>query len=188
MSHLRTFLLATWLLWGALLPIMGGMYLAMKLNFDLGTGALVGGLVALPLSIWGMRLADREIAPVTPGTESLCSDEKHARSIELRDKAIKVLIALGILGFGLAGLIRGQTLIVLPASASHSAPKWVIDGPGGIVAAIGMILFGLGWLVHRGRDDAKDRWGCGLLLSGLLLFVVGHAIYGVILLIERWSG
>ena len=79
----------------------------------------------------------------------------------------------------------GQTLIVLPTSASHSAPKWVIDGPGGIVAALGMILFGLGWLVHRGRANEEERWGCGLLLAGLFGFVTGHAIFGIQRLIER---
>jgi hypothetical protein len=188
MSLLRTSLIATWIVWGALLPIVGGMFVAMKLNFDLGYGALVGGLIALPLAMWGMRLADREIARDVKTLESLSIDEKHARSIELRDKAIKVLIALGILGFGLAGLIRGQTLIVLPSSASHSAPGWVIVGPGGIVAAIGMVLFGLGWLVHRGRPNEQKRWGCGLLLSGLFAFVTGHAIYGLGILIERLKG
>lgn len=185
MSLLRTFLVATWILWGALLPIVGGMFVVMKLNFDIGYGALVGGLFALPLAMWGMRLSDREIARDTPSSVPLSTDEKYARSIEFRDKVVKVLIALVILGFGLAGLIRGQTLIVLPSSGSHSAPRWVIDGPGGIVAALGMVLFGLGLLTYRDRPDTRDRWGCGLLLGGVFAFVTGHAVYGLGILIER---
>ncbi len=188
MSMLRTILIATWILWGALLPIVGGMFVAMKLNVDLGLGALAGGIVALPLAIFGLRLADRELAREAPATGPLCSDEKHARSIELRDRVVKVLIALGILGFGLAGLVRGQTLIVLPSSTSHSSPRWVIDGPGGIVAALGLVLFALGLLGHRGRPNEPERWGRGLLLAGVFAFVVGHAIYGIGLLVARISG
>lgn len=188
MSYLRTFLIATWIVWGAVLPIVGGMFVAVQLNVDLGYGALVGGLVALPLAMWGMRLAEREIACDTPTTASLSTDEKHARSIELRDKVIRILIGLGILGFGLAGLTRGQTLVVLPSSGHHSAPRWVIDGPGGIVAALGMVLFGLGWLILRGRETKRDHWGCGLLLAGLMLFALGHAIYGFVLLLARING
>jgi H+/gluconate symporter-like permease len=188
MSFLRTLLIATWILWGALLPIVGGMYVATQLNFDLGTGALVGGLIALPLAMWGMRLADREVAREAPPSGPLCSDEKHVRSIALRDQLIQIAIALGILGFGLAGLIRGQTLIVLPSSGHHAAPRWVIDGPGGIVAAIGMILFGLGLLVYRGRETARELWDRGLLLAGLAAFALGHAIYGLGLLVARLNG
>jgi hypothetical protein len=185
MSLLRTFLIATWIVWGAVLPIVGGMFVAMYLNFDLGYGALAGGLVALPLAMWGMRLADREIAGDVPSPKPLSTDEKHTRSIAFKDRIIKVLIGLGILVFGIAGLVRGQTLVVLPSSASHSAPKWVIDGPGGIVAALGMVLFGLGWLIQRGGETKRDRWGCGLLLAGLFCFVLGHAIYGIEQLVAR---
>ncbi|MBX3400976.1 MAG: hypothetical protein KF873_19765 [Gemmataceae bacterium] len=188
MTVLRTFLIATWIVWGAVLPIVGGMFVAVQLNVDLGYGALVGGLIALPLAMWGMRLAEQEIARESPPSGTLSTDEKFARSLELRDRVVKILIALAVLAMGLVGLIRGTTVVLLPSQSSNAAGYWTIPGTGGAVVALGMVLFGLGWLILRGRETKRDHWGCGLLLAGLLLFVLGHAIYGFVLLLARING
>lgn len=176
MSLLRTFLVATWLFWGAFLPIMGGMFLAMMLNFDLAVGALVGGLVALPLSIWGMRLVNRE----TPPSEST--------SIGDPQRVWTIIFGVACLALGFAGLARGATWIMIPGNTGGPGLTWTVPGPGGIVVALGMILVGLGLVIHRNDESRQSRWGCGMGIMGLLLFAAGHAIYGVILLIERWAG
>ena len=176
MSHLRALLLATWLLWGAVLPIVGGMFLATTLNFDPGTGALAGGLVALPLCIRGLHFADRE---TPPPKESTPVGDTH--------KIGMVLFGLAAIALGFAGLLRGATWIALPGNASGPAFAWTVTGPGGTAAALGLILLGAGALRHRG-ESPDDRRGCGSLLGGLLLFAAGHAIYGLERLVARLSG
>lgn len=156
MAVLRTILIATWIVWGAVLPIVGGMFVAVQLNVDLGYGALVGGLIALPLAMWGMRLAEQEIARESPPSGTLSTDEKFARSLELRDRVVKILIALAVLAMGLVGLIRGTTVVLLPSQSSNAAGYWTIPGTGGAVVAVGMILF-RAWLARPSRPRDETR-------------------------------
>lgn len=185
MSTLRTLLVATWIVWGALLPIVGGIFIAVQLNIDLGYGALAGGLVALPLAIAGLRLADAELLPVARSDRELSSDERYARSIKIRDQVVMLLMALGLLGLGVAGLVRGSTVILLPSHASNSAGGWTVPGPGGAIVAIGLVLMGLALLIYRGRPTEQEHRSRFLLLAGLFSFVLGHVIYGLGLLLVR---
>jgi hypothetical protein len=186
MSNLRTVFATSWLLWGALLPIFGGLVLAARLDLDLWVGALAGGVVAVPLSLWGVRVADREAerqirqeeaaAAAKPATAAASAGELGPWDME---RVWPVLVALGVLALGAYGLVSGTAIIAWDRGG------YTVSGVWGRVVAGGMVLFGAGWLWWgRQRERARGFWPGGLMIAGVILFVLGNLIAVIVHLVE----
>ncbi len=84
------------------------------------------------------------------------------------------MTAAGALALGVIGWATGKTVIVLPGDRGPGL-AWAVAPPGALIAATGLLAFGLGCLGFWWWQD-RARWPTRLGVVGLALVAAGQLL------------